>query len=53
MSGHSSQRDEKFNYDCSKLDQWGIVFDHGTKLGLHLHFKLQEQENDDNRQRTS
>ncbi len=43
-------RDEKFNYDCSKLDQWGIVFDHGTKMGLHLHFKLQEQENDDNRQ---
>ena len=42
-------RDEKFHYDCSKLDQWGVVFDHATKLGLHLHFKLQEQENDDHR----
>ncbi len=42
-------RDEKFHYDCSKLDQWGIVFDHANKLGLFLHFKLQENENDDNR----
>jgi hypothetical protein len=42
-------RDEKLHYDCSKLDQWGIVFDHATKLGLYLHFKLQETENDDNR----
>ncbi|MCA9035904.1 MAG: DUF5060 domain-containing protein, partial [Planctomycetaceae bacterium] len=23
-------RDDKLHYDCSKLDQWGIVFDHGT-----------------------
>lgn len=38
----------KFHYDCSKLDQWGIVFDHGTANGLYLHFKLQEQEIDDN-----
>jgi hypothetical protein len=42
-------RDDKFHYDCSKLDQWQIVFDHATVLGMHLHFKLQEQENDDNR----
>ncbi len=39
---------EKFHYDCSKLDQWGIVFDHATTKGLYLHFKLQETENDDN-----
>jgi hypothetical protein len=39
--------DDKFHYDCSKLDQWDIVFDHGTKLGLYLHFKLQETEIDD------
>jgi hypothetical protein len=39
---------DKFHYDCSKLDQWGIVFDHAQKLGLYLHFKLQETENDDN-----
>jgi hypothetical protein len=42
-------RREKLHYDCSKLDQWGIVFDHATALGLHLHFKLQEQEMDDQR----
>ncbi len=42
-------RDEKFHYDCSKLDQWGIVFDHATANGLYLHFKLQETEIDDNR----
>jgi hypothetical protein len=42
-------RDAKFHYDCSKLDQWGVVFEHATKLGLFLHFKLQENELDDNR----
>jgi len=44
-----AQRKDKLHYDCSKLDQWGIVFDHGTRVGLHLHFKLQENELDDNR----
>ena len=43
------ERDEKFRYDVSKLDQWGIVFDHGTSKGMYLHFKLQETEIDDNR----
>ncbi len=41
-------RNDKFHYDCSKLDQWNIVFDHAQKLGLFLHFKLQETEMDDN-----
>jgi hypothetical protein len=41
-------RNDKFHYDCSKLDQWQIFFDHTQKLGLYLHFKLQETENDDN-----
>jgi hypothetical protein len=41
--------DDKLRFDCSKLDQWQIVFDHAQAKGLHLHFKLQEQENDDNR----
>ncbi len=41
------RRDTKLHYDCSKLDQWGIVFDHATTLGLYSHFKLQETENDD------
>lgn len=42
-------RNEKRHYDCSKLDQWGIVFDHAQARGIHLHFKLQENEMDDNR----
>lgn len=41
-------RDDKFHYDVSKLDQWQIVFDHAQQKGMYLHFKLQEQENDDN-----
>lgn len=41
-------RNEKFHYDCSKLDQWQIVFDHGQNNGMYLHFKTQETENDDN-----
>jgi hypothetical protein len=41
--------EDKRHYDCSKLDQWGVVFDHAQKLGLFLHFKLQETENDDHR----
>jgi hypothetical protein len=43
------EREDKLHYDCSKLDQWGIVFDHATSRGLYLHFKLQENELDDNR----
>lgn len=43
------ERDDPLHYDCSKLDQWAIVFDHAQTLGLYLHFKLQEIENDDNR----
>ncbi|MEM9364696.1 MAG: DUF5060 domain-containing protein, partial [Planctomycetota bacterium] len=41
------ERDDKLHYDCSKLDQWGIVFSHGTQKGMYLHFKMQETENDD------
>ncbi len=41
-------RNDKFHYDCSKLDQWSLVFDHGTAKGMYLHFKMQETENDDN-----
>lgn len=31
-------------YDCSKLDQWEVLFDYADKQGLFLHFKLLEQE---------
>ncbi len=47
------QRDNKFAYDCSKLDQWRRVFEHASAQGLHLHFKLQEQECDDYRRGAS
>lgn len=40
---------KKFHYDCSKLDQWNVIFSHGTAKGLFLHFKMQENEMDDNR----
>jgi len=40
-------RDDKWHYDCSKLDQWQVVFDHAQSQGLYLHFKLQETEMDD------
>ncbi|MBE0654495.1 MAG: PKD domain-containing protein, partial [Bacteroidales bacterium] len=33
-------------FDCSKLDQWEIVFEHASNKSMLLHFKTQEQEND-------
>jgi len=38
--------DERQRFDCSKLDQWEIVFDHMDKLGLMLHMVTQETENE-------
>ena len=32
-------------FDCSKLDQWEIIFEHADKLGMFLHFKTLEAEN--------
>ena len=40
------QREDKLHYDCSKLDQWATVFEHGTQRGMYLHFKMQETEMD-------
>ncbi|MDO6761498.1 DUF5060 domain-containing protein [Tamlana sp. 2_MG-2023] len=37
---------EQDRYDCSKLDQWEIVFTHGERKGMHLHFKTSETENE-------
>jgi hypothetical protein len=33
-------------FDCSKLDQWEILFEHCDHKGIFLHFKTQEEEND-------
>jgi len=37
---------ERTRFDCSKLDQWEIVFSHMDKLGIMLHFVTQETENE-------
>lgn len=31
--------------DVSKMDQWEVIFSHGDKLGMFLHFKTSESEN--------
>ncbi len=36
----------RLHFDCSKLDQWEIVFSHMDRLGLMLHVVTQETEND-------
>lgn len=38
--------DERLRFDCSKLDQWEIIFDHMDDLGIMLHVVLQETENE-------
>jgi hypothetical protein len=37
--------DERYRFDCSKLDQWEIVFSHMDRLGIMQHFVTQETEN--------
>ena len=37
---------ERYRFDCSKLDQWEIVFDHMESLGMMLHVVTQETENE-------
>ncbi len=38
--------DERLRMDVSRLDQWEIIFAHGTKKGMFLHFKTMETENE-------
>lgn len=38
--------DERYRYDCSKLEQWRIVLEHMNKKGIHIHFFLSETENE-------
>lgn len=40
------RHDARDRYDVSKLAQWERVFAHADSLGLYLHFKTQETEND-------
>ena len=37
---------EHTHFDCSKLDQWEVLFSHLDRLGIALHVVTQEQEND-------
>ncbi len=41
-----NDHNERYRFDCSKLDQWEVVFDHMEKLGIMNHFVLQETENE-------
>jgi len=43
-----SDENERERFDCSKLDQWEIIFEHMDKRGLMLHVITQETENDHN-----
>ena len=38
--------DVRERFDCSKLDQWEIVFSHMDRMGIMLHVITQETEND-------
>ena len=38
--------DSYYVYDCSKLDQWDVVFSHMDTLGMMLHVVLTETENE-------
>ena len=38
--------ENRLRFDVSKLEQWEILFDHADKKGMFLHFKTQEEEND-------
>lgn len=38
--------DDPTRFDCSKLDQWDIVFEHAQRMGLLLHVITQETENE-------
>ncbi|MBT5706773.1 MAG: DUF5060 domain-containing protein [Verrucomicrobia bacterium] len=41
-----TSHDERSRFDCSKLDQWEVIFSHMDRLGLMLHVVTQETEND-------
>lgn len=41
-----TSHEERLRFDCSKLDQWEIIFEHMEKLGLMMHLVTQETENE-------
>ncbi len=41
-----TDRNERYRFDCSRLDQWEIVFSHMERLGIMPHVITQETENE-------
>ena len=41
-----TSHEERYRFDCSKLDQWEIVFSHMEDLGIMMHVVIQETENE-------
>lgn len=41
-----TDRNERYRFDCSRLDQWEILFTHMEELGIMMHVVLQETENE-------
>ncbi|MCF8225123.1 MAG: DUF5060 domain-containing protein [Bacteroidales bacterium] len=41
-----TDRNERYRFDCSRLDQWEVVFSHMEQLGIMMHVVLQETENE-------
>jgi hypothetical protein len=42
----SDAQEDRTRLDVSKLDQWEQVFKHADRIGMFLHFKTQETENE-------
>lgn len=42
----SDTQSDRLRFDVSKLAQWEILFEHADQMGMLMHFKLGEREND-------
>ncbi|MGF1577974.1 MAG: PA14 domain-containing protein [Gemmataceae bacterium] len=42
----STDSQDRTRFDVSKLEQWEVLFEHADHMGLFLHFKTQETENE-------
>jgi hypothetical protein len=41
-----TSREERYRYDCSKLDQWNLLFEYLQQKGMVIHFVFNETENE-------
>lgn len=44
INPNGSSKNDNLHYDISKLAQWQMVFEHAQRLGMMLHFVLNERE---------